>query len=103
MKTSVVDPNLDPRCFGCPGSGSGSRGMETDQNLQINLVSCLSKRPLYLRRYHFFTYHQLLSTGTYIFQVKTQLFVTTIFEQDSDPHKSASVLLPDPDPNPHPH
>jgi hypothetical protein len=32
---------------------SGSRSMEIDQNLQINLVSCLSKRLSYLRRYVF--------------------------------------------------
>jgi hypothetical protein len=44
---SVVDPN--PHGFGSPGSGcifkkcSGSRSMEIEQNLQIKLVSCLSK------------------------------------------------------------
>jgi hypothetical protein len=50
--TSVVDPDPNPHSFACLGSGSNS--MEIDQNLQINLVSCLSKRLLYLRWYGMF-------------------------------------------------
>jgi hypothetical protein len=33
--------------------------MEIDQNLQIHLVSCLSRRLLYLRRDAFLTYYLL--------------------------------------------
>jgi hypothetical protein len=48
---SVVDP--DSFGLGYPGSDpgpdTGARSMEIDQNLQINLVSCLSKRLLHLQ------------------------------------------------------
>ncbi len=44
---TVLDPDLYWEC------GSRSRSMEIDQNLQINLVSCLSKRFLYLSRYRY--------------------------------------------------
>jgi hypothetical protein len=49
---------------------SGSKSMEIDQNLQINLVSCLSNRVSYPRRYVFgpTTYFQ------YIFHVRIKLF-----------------------------
>jgi hypothetical protein len=56
---------MDPYSFGCLGSGSvlgcrsGSRSMEIDQHFQIYLVSCLSKRLLYFRRYAFLTYYQV--------------------------------------------
>jgi hypothetical protein len=41
---AVLDPDSYWEC------GSGSRSMKYDQNLLINLVSCLSKRLLYLRK-----------------------------------------------------
>jgi hypothetical protein len=49
--------NTDPDPYWECGSGSGSSSMKTDQNLQINLVFCLSKRlsylhPLELMRIH---------------------------------------------------
>ncbi len=47
----VMDPDLDPY-WEC-GSGSGSSSIENYQNNQINMISCLSKRLLYLRRYVF--------------------------------------------------
>jgi hypothetical protein len=65
-----VDP--DALSFGCPGSGSllecgtGSRSMEITKNLQLKLVSCLSKRLLYFRIYVFFPITYL----TYIFHVR---------------------------------
>jgi hypothetical protein len=49
MLLPVVDPDLDfldPYLFGGLGSGSGSRSMEIDQNLQINMVFCLSMVPI---------------------------------------------------------
>jgi hypothetical protein len=52
---AVLDPDPYWEC------GSGSRSMEIDQNLhKKNLVSCLSKRLLYLRCYVFLTYYLLL-------------------------------------------
>jgi hypothetical protein len=39
---AVLDPNPDPY-WECE-SGTGSRRMEINQNYQINLVSCLSRR-----------------------------------------------------------
>jgi hypothetical protein len=44
---AVMDPDPYWEC------GSGSWSMEICQNLQINLVFCLSKRLLYLRMYVF--------------------------------------------------
>jgi hypothetical protein len=48
---AFLDPDLYWKCR------AGSRRMEKDQNLQIYLVSCLLKRPLYLRSYVFLTYY----------------------------------------------
>ncbi len=52
--------HLDPHSIGCLGSGSVlgtliriQELVEIDQNLQINLVFCLSKKLLYLRMYVF--------------------------------------------------
>ncbi len=44
---------LDPGQYCECESGSGSRSMEIDQNYQVNFVSRLSKRLLYLRRYRY--------------------------------------------------
>jgi hypothetical protein len=65
-----------------------SETWKIDKNIHINLVSCLSKRLLRLRRYVF----GLLPTLSILFHVKIQLFVTLKSDQDSDP---------DPDPDPH--
>ncbi len=48
--------------FGCLGSGSGFRSTKIVQNLQINLVFCLLKRLLCLRRHIFWpiTYFKYL-------------------------------------------
>jgi hypothetical protein len=64
--------------------------MEIEQNLQINLVSCLSKRLLNFRRYAFRT----ISYFRYIFHLKMKLFVTLKSNQDLDPHGSALVWFP---------
>jgi hypothetical protein len=65
--------------------------MEIDQNLQINLVSCLSKRLLYGTFLGMF-----FDLFTPIFSCKIQLFVTLKSDQDPDPysHRSALVWLP---------
>jgi hypothetical protein len=63
---NVVDPDPNPY-WEC---GSGSRTMKIYQNLQINLVFCLSKRLLYLRMYVF----RLITYFMNIFHVKIQLF-----------------------------
>jgi hypothetical protein len=58
--------------------------MEVYQNLKIILVSCLSRRLLYLRMYVF----DLLQYGTYstyIFREKILHFVTFKSDQDLDP------------------
>ncbi len=55
----------DPYCE----CGSGSRSMEIDRNLQIDLVSCLSKQLLYLRRYRMF--FDLLPTLSIFFMKKS--------------------------------
>jgi hypothetical protein len=60
---AALDPDPDPY-WEC-GSGSGYGSMEIYQNLQINLVSCLSKRLRYLRKY--------IRYLKYIFHVKIQL------------------------------
>ncbi len=91
LGASVVDPN--PHSFGCPGSGSvlGMRiriqEHENRLKLQINLVSCLWKRLVYIR--------------TYVFRPNTNykyllLFVTfnSYQDPDPDPHGSAMVWLP---------
>ncbi len=69
---------VDPEWFGCPGSGSVLRMCIRIQEhgiwskLTINLVSCLSKCLLYLRRYRyvFFTFIFF----KYIFHVKNSTF-----------------------------
>jgi hypothetical protein len=69
--------------------------MEIYQNLQINLKQInLSKRLLFLRRYLYVFY--LLPLSTYIFHVKTQLFVTLKSNMDPDPHCFGAL-----DPDPH--
>ncbi len=80
----VLDPDPYREC------GSGSMSMEIDQNLQINLVSCFSKRPVNLRMYVLLP----ISYIKFIFHVKIQLFVTLKSDQDPDPHGSALVWLP---------
>jgi hypothetical protein len=71
--------------------GSGSRSMETDQNLQINLVFF---RLLYLRTFFFLpnTYFK------YIFHVTILLFATIKSDQDPDPDPHWFGSL---DPDPH--
>jgi hypothetical protein len=56
-----------------------------DEIYKINMVSCLSKRLLYLRRY-------VLDQFPF-FHVKIKLFVNKS-DQDPDPHGSALVLPP---------
>ncbi len=75
LETSIVDPDLDPdpHSFGCSASGSvlGMRIRIQDHGhwpkLNINLIFCLSKRLLYLRKYTFF---DLLPTLSVFFLVK---------------------------------
>jgi len=62
---------LDPVPYWECGSWSGSRRTEIDQNLQLDLVSCLSKRLLYLRRHVFLTYYLLLVS---LFSCKNSTF-----------------------------
>jgi hypothetical protein len=72
--------------------------MEIDQNLQINMVSCPSKRLLFFRNrrvcFLTITYFKYLP---YIFHVKNQLFLTLKSDQDPDPHGSALVGSLDPE------
>jgi hypothetical protein len=49
LDLAVLDPDPYWECV----PGSGSRSKEIDQNLQINLVFCLSKMLFYLRLYIF--------------------------------------------------
>ncbi len=71
--SSVVEP--DPHSFACPGSGSllGTRSMEIDQNLQIDLVSGLSKKLLHLLRRFFDLF---ITYVKFFYYVKILLFVT---------------------------
>jgi hypothetical protein len=94
--TSVV------HSFSCPGSGSvlgecgtgsGSRSMEIDQILQIDLVSAFKKKAFVPSYVCFF----LLSTLEFILHVKIQFFVTLKSDQ-RDPQWFGSL---DPDPDPH--
>ncbi len=86
-----LDPDPDWEC----GSGSGSRSMEIDQNYQINLVSCLSNRLWYLRRYVIWpiTYYILKE----YFHVKSELFRNLHLTRiRPNPHWFGSM-------DPHPH
>ncbi len=82
---------LDPDPYWECGSGS----MEIDQNLQINLVFCLSKRLLCLHFICMFI-DLLPNLSIHIFHVKMQLFVIqkSDQDQDSDPPGSAMVWIP---------
>ncbi len=71
---AVPDPDPYWKCW----SGSGS--METDKNLQINLVSYLSKRLLCLS--YVCCFLTSVYNFEYIFHVKSQLFATFKSNQD---------------------
>jgi hypothetical protein len=80
---AVMDPYPDPY-WEC-GSGSGSSSMETDQNLQLNLVFCLSKRLLFL---HPMKPMRIHNTDPNYFQI-TQPGSTVIYRHASVPMEAA--------------